>query len=65
VWLFTFEGTESISSVVVPACTLISLGCSNIGTLTHGSGRRFVFRDLGQMGGLHRSGALVAWCESR
>jgi len=30
VWLFTFEGTESISSVVVPACTFSSLGCSNI-----------------------------------
>jgi hypothetical protein len=31
VWLFTFEGAESFSSVVVPACTFSSLGCSNIG----------------------------------
>ena len=31
VWLFTLVGTESISAVVVPACTFGRLGCSNIG----------------------------------
>ena len=60
VWLFTCEGTVSVSSGVVPVGPLVRLGCSNIGMLTHGSGHRFVFRDLGQRG-LHRSCALLVF----
>ena len=30
-WLFTCEGTESVSSDVVPVGTFNCLGCSNIG----------------------------------
>ena len=56
--VFTQEETVAVSSDIVPGGTFFSLVCSNIGTLTHGSGHRFLFRNLGQRG--HCTGA-VHW----
>ena len=65
VCIFTGEGTVAVSSDVVPGGRFFSMGCSNIGMLTHGGGHRFVFRDLSQRVGLHMGFAWVVGCGSR